>query len=97
MATGQAFLALAGPIGWGITAASTGISLISLTNKNKDVAEKAVKEAKEIAKAREALDETTEKINALKAKTDRLFDDMNGKIQNHEFHEFGLSFLTGRR
>ena len=41
MAAGQAFLALAGPIGWGITAASTGISLISLTNKNKDVAEKA--------------------------------------------------------
>ena len=77
MAAGQAFLALAGPIGWGITAASTGISLISLTNKNKDVAEKAVKEAKEIAKARESLDETTEKINALKAKTDRLFDDMN--------------------
>ena len=77
MSAGQAFLALAGPIGWGITAASTGISLISLTNKNKDVAEKAVKEAKEIAKAREALDETTEKINALKAKTDRLFDDMN--------------------
>lgn len=77
MAAGQAFLALAGPIGWGITAASTGISLISLTNKNKDVAEKAVKEAKEIAKAREALDETTEKINALKAKTNRLFDDMN--------------------
>ena len=77
MAAGQAFLALAGPIGWGITAASTGISLISLTNKNKEVAEKAVKEAKEIAKAREALDETTEKINALKAKTDRLFDDMN--------------------
>ena len=77
MAAGQAFLALAGPIGWGITAASTGISLISLTNKNEDVAEKAVKEAKEIAKAREALDETTEKINALKAKTDRLFDDMN--------------------
>lgn len=77
MAAGQAFLALAGPIGWGITAASTGISLISLTNKNKDVAEKAVKEAKEIAKAREALDETTEKINALKAKTGRLFDDMN--------------------
>lgn len=77
MAVGQAFLALAGPIGWGITAASTGISLISLTNKNKDVAEKAVKEAKEIAKAREALDETTEKINALKAKTDLLFGDMN--------------------
>ena len=77
MAAGQAFLALAGPIGWGITAASTGISLISLTNKNKELADNAVKEAKEIAKAREALDETTEKINALQVKTDLLFTDMN--------------------
>ena len=93
MAAGQAFLALAGPIGWGITAASTGISLISLTNKNKDVAEKAVKEAKEIAKAREALDETTEKINALKAKTDRLFDDMNrGKSKIMSF--MNLDYLS---
>ena len=77
MAAGQAFLALAGPVGWGITAASTGISLISLTNKNKELADKAVKEAKEIARAKEALDETTEKVNALKTKTDLLFNDMN--------------------
>ena len=33
LAVGEAFLALAGPIGWGITATSTGVSLISLTNK----------------------------------------------------------------
>lgn len=77
MAAGEAFLALAGPIGWGITAASTGISLISLTNKNKKLADDAVKEAKEIAKAREALDETTEKINALKTKTEAIYNDMN--------------------
>ncbi len=77
MAVGEAFLALAGPIGWGITAASTGISLISLTNKNKDLADKAVKEAKEIAKAREALDETTQKVDALKQKTNTLLSDMN--------------------
>ena len=42
MAAGQAFLALAGPIGWGITAVSTGVSLISLSNKNKELADKAV-------------------------------------------------------
>lgn len=77
MAAGQAFLALAGPIGWGITAASTGISLISLSNKNKELANNAVKEAKEIAKAREALDETNEKIMGLKSKTDLLYNDMN--------------------
>mgnify|MGYP007102015006 CR=1 FL=1 len=77
MAVGEAFLALAGPIGWGITAASTGISLISLSNKNKEVADDAVREAKEMAKAREALDETTEKVNALQVKTDALYSDLN--------------------
>ena len=41
------------------------------------MADNVVKEAKEIAKAREAIDETNEKIKELKAKTDTLFDDMN--------------------
>lgn len=76
MAAGQAFLALAGPVGWGITAASTGISVISLTNKNKEVADQAVKEAKEIASAREAVDEANEKITAIKSKTELLYEDM---------------------
>ena len=77
MAVGEAFLALAGPIGWGITAASTGISLVSLTGKNKELADNAVKEAKEISRAREALDETTEKIKSLKSRTDLLYNDMD--------------------
>lgn len=76
MAAGNAFLALAGPIGWGITAASTGISLISLSNKNKKISDEAVKEAKEIAKARESLDETSEKIDALTEKTKVLNKDI---------------------
>jgi len=77
LAAGNAFLALAGPIGWGITAASTGISLISLTNKNKKISDEAIKEAKEIAKARESLDETSEKINALVDKTRILENDIS--------------------
>lgn len=86
MAAGQAFLALAGPIGWGITAASTSLSLISLTNKNKELADNAVKEAKEIAKAREALDETNEKISALKIKTNALKADL--KKQREKFTSY---------
>ena len=77
MAAGQAFLALAGPIGWGITAVSTGVSLISLSNKNKELADKAVNEAKEISIARESLDEVAEKVNSLRAKTDLLYTDMD--------------------
>ena len=70
-------LALAGPIGWGITAVSTGVSLISLSNKNKELADKAVNEAKEISIARESLDEVAEKVNSLRAKTDILYTDMD--------------------
>lgn len=77
MAAGQAFLALAGPIGWGITAVSTGASLISLSNKNKELADKAVNEAKEISIARESLDEVSGKVNSLRAKTGILYTDMD--------------------
>lgn len=77
MAAGQAFLALAGPIGWGLTAASTGISLISLSKSNKELADSAVKEAKEIAKARESIEETNEKISALNEKTTFLYNDIH--------------------
>lgn len=77
MAVGNAFLALAGPIGWTLTAASTGFSLMSLTNKNKELADQAVAEAKEIEKAREALDEAVEKIKALKQKTNSIYNDLS--------------------
>lgn len=77
MAAGQAFLALAGPIGWGITAVSTGVSLISLSNKNKKISDEAVEEAKKIEIAREAVDETHQKISSLKDRTETLYDDLN--------------------
>lgn len=77
MAVGKVFLALAGPIGTGITAASTGFALLSLTNKNRELADEAVSKAKEIAKAREVLDETSEEIRSLKLKTNLLYYDMN--------------------
>ena len=77
MAAGNAFLALAGPIGWGIAAASTGLSAISLSRKNKKISQDAVEEAKTMAKAREQLDELTVKINALKDKTIVLTNDLN--------------------
>lgn len=77
MAAGQAFLALAGPIGWGITATSAGVSLISMTGKNKEIADKAIEEAKEIAKAREELDEVTAKVDDLRDRTLLLLNDLN--------------------
>ena len=69
MASGQAFLALAGPIGWGITGATTAVSLISLNKKNKKISQEAIAEAKEIMEARELLRETSGKVNSLRQKT----------------------------
>lgn len=48
MAGGQAFLALAGPIGWGITAGATVVSVASLGCKNKKIADEAINEAKKL-------------------------------------------------
>lgn len=77
MAAGHAFLALAGPVGWGITAVSTSASLLSLNKKNKEIAAQAMEETREIAKAREAIDETVEKVEALKKKTKTLCSDLS--------------------
>lgn len=93
MAAGNAFLALAGPIGWGITASSTVISLVSLTIKNKKIADSAVEEAKEIAKIREALEETTEKIKSLKSRNELLLNDIN-KQRNRIVRFIHLEYQT---
>lgn len=91
MAAGNAFLALAGPVGWGITAASTGVSLISMTNKNREIADKAVSEAKDISKAEESLRESNMEIQTLKIKTatvaDRLDMDKIVSFMNRNYLE----------
>ena len=56
---------------------------MSLTRKNKEIADQAVEEAKTISQAREALEETNEKIKALTEKTRLLYEEMRkqrGKI-----------------
>lgn len=93
MAAGKAFLALAGPVGWGITAATTGFSLLSFTKKNQRIADEAVAEAKEISIAREALDETNEKIKNLKSKTFILYSDMD-KEKTKILDFMNLDYIT---
>lgn len=86
MAAGQAFLALAGPIGWGLTAVTTGASLIKLANENRKIADDAVREAKDISVAREALNEAKAKIESIKRKTNKLFKDLiNQKSDIEQF------------
>lgn len=79
MASGQAFLALAGPIGWGITGASTAVSLVSLSSKNKKISESAIEEAKKIMIARGSLRETTKKVAQLYNKTGLLIEEVSNQ------------------
>ena len=77
MAVGKVFLSLAGPVGWGISAISTGASLISFSDKNRKLSDDIITEAKDIAKAKEELDETTERINELIITTCKIYNDIN--------------------
>ncbi len=84
MASGEAFLALAGPIGWGVSAASTAVSLFSLTNKNKKISKEAIEEAKKIMEAREVLRETTAKVVSLNDETNILLEELTKQILEAE-------------
>ncbi|MDE7245369.1 MAG: hypothetical protein K2O18_15540 [Oscillospiraceae bacterium] len=84
MASGNAFLALAGPIGWGLSAGMTGVSLLSMSNKNKKISDEAVAEAKKIMVARNNLDETSEKIQTLTQKTQRLLLELTDQARRIE-------------
>lgn len=76
MLAGQAFLALAGPVGWGITAATASFSILKLVETNKKVAEQAMEETKEIVKATNLLKKTNEKIVSLLRMTRKTYYDM---------------------
>jgi len=81
IAGGKALLALAGPIGWSISAASVGVSLISMSSKNKEIADQAISEAKKVMNARELLDETSAKIDDLYKKTNLL---ITGLVEKYD-------------
>lgn len=87
MAAGQAFLALAGPIGWSIAAAGTSVSLLSLTSSNKKIADQAVEEAKKIETARGDLDNTTEKVKAIGVETQALSDKLTKQLEQSQKYE----------
>ena len=91
IAGGKALLALAGPIGWSIAGVAVGISTLSISNKNKKVAEKAFNAAKEITIVGAELRETnadiqhmTEKITLLNKELNEYFDKCYG-LRNSDY------------
>ena len=76
VAGGQALLALAGPIGWGITGVTTAASVVALGHKNKKIADEAIAEAKKITIAGAEVNESSAKIQHLIDETVMLMDDL---------------------
>ena len=84
MAGGQAFLALAGPIGWGITAGATVVSVASLGCKNKKIADEAINEAKKITMAGAKLNEAGAKIQNLTDETAKLMNFLQASLTTNQ-------------
>lgn len=84
MAGGQAFLALAGPIGWGITAGATVVSVASLGCKNKKIADEAINEAKKITMAGAKLNEAGAKIQNLTDETAKLMNSLQASLTTNQ-------------
>ena len=81
IAGGKALLALAGPIGWGITGATTVASVAMLGHKNKQIADEAIAEAKKITMAGAELSETSAKIQHFTDETVMLMDALRDMTQ----------------
>ena len=84
---GKTILALCGPIGWGISAASAGGAIASLTINNRKIADSLVKEAKEIETAREAVDECSASIHYLKQRTKLVLSGLHDDIKRLHAYE----------
>ncbi|GGA43071.1 hypothetical protein [Psychrobacillus lasiicapitis] len=82
MATGNALLALAGPIGWSIGAASLLAGGVYASKKNKEAAIKADKERLEIAKERSKIDAIQYEIVELTSTTKKLMNELYKMITN---------------
>ena len=81
VAGSQALLALAGPIGWGITGVTTAASVFALGRKNKKIADEAIAEAKKITIAGAEVNEASAKIQHLTDETVMLMDSLRDMVQ----------------
>lgn len=72
MAAGSAFLAMAGPIGWGVAGATLLTSIALFVKKQHEIAKEKHEELLSVKRNTEALRETSAAIEALRTKTDAL-------------------------
>lgn len=81
IAGGKALLALAGPIGWGITGVTTAASAVALGHKNKQIANEAIAEARKVTIAGAEVTESSAEIQQLMDETVMLMDALRDMAQ----------------
>ena len=84
MVAGQALLALAGPIGWGIAGASIGASALLFFRGKLKREEQQKEEIKRVNNCTETMKELQLKINNLVLKTQNLYYNLDAQIKNAE-------------
>jgi hypothetical protein len=80
-AAGQAFLSLAGPIGWSISAGTTIVSAVVMGNKNRKISKEAVEEAKEITIAGAQMNESHALVLHFYEETELLFENLKKQLE----------------
>lgn len=80
MVGGQALLALAGPIGWGITATTVAGSIFNVSRKNRMISDAIIEEAKSITICGAKLDETGLVITNIHNETALLLDNVKSQL-----------------
>lgn len=82
MAAGSAFLAMAGPIGWGVAGATLLTSIALFVKKQHKIAGEKHEELLSVKRNTEALRETSAAIGALRTKTDALREELSGSFMS---------------
>lgn len=82
MAAGNVFLALAGPIGWGIGAVGLGIGIFTMGKKNKEIARKATNEAFKVKEAINKMEKGRVNINQLLKLNEKMNNGISMSLKN---------------
>ena len=93
MAGGSAFLAMAGPIGWGVAGATLLTSIALFVKKQHEIAREKHEELLSVKRNTEALRETSAAIGALRAKTDALREELSRSFMA-SCHLQGADYLS---
>lgn len=92
VAAGQAFLALAGPIGWSVAGATILTSIVLFANKEVKLTKEKVHEIESVLQNTERIKEMDAELNALLVKTEELRTKLNEQY-NQNMHLFGKNYL----